>query len=222
MQASHDKPLPRRTWRYSALLDCKHDLRVRSVVILLRPEADSPSLTGLLDLRLPDGTPICQFHYGVIRAWQQPVEPILKADPWILPMALLADVAPEGIRGVIQRIDERLIAETTPETAGTIMKAAFLLAGLRFPRETAEKLFEGVRPMSWLEESSTYQMLLDRGRIDEARRLLLLQGEIRFGPPDGPVRTAIDSLGDLEQLERLSRRLLATTSWSELLAAPQG
>ena len=114
MQASHDKTLPRRTWRYSALLDCKHDLRVRSVIILLRPEADSPSLTGLLDLRLPDGSPIGQFHYGVIRAWQQPVEPILKGDSWILPMALLADVPPEAVRGVIERIDERLIAETTP------------------------------------------------------------------------------------------------------------
>ena len=63
------------------------------------------------------------------------------------------------------------------------MKAAFLLAGLRFPRETAEKLFEGVRPMSWLEESSTYQMLLDRGRIDEARRLVLRLGRNASGLP---------------------------------------
>jgi hypothetical protein len=29
-------------------------------------------------------------------------------------MALLADVPPEAVRGVGQRIDERLIAETTP------------------------------------------------------------------------------------------------------------
>jgi hypothetical protein len=95
------------------------------------------------------------------------------------------------------------------------MKAAFLLAGLRFPRETSEKLFEGVRPMSWLEASSTYQMLLDRGRIDEARKLLLQLGRIRFGPPDAPTRTAIETLKDLE---RLSERLLDALSWAELLA----
>src|SRR4051794_30760622 len=55
MQASRDPNLPRRLWRYSALLDCKHDLRVRSIAILLRPAADTTQMTGLLDLRLPDG-----------------------------------------------------------------------------------------------------------------------------------------------------------------------
>jgi hypothetical protein len=69
--------------------------------------------------------------------------------------------------------------------------------------------------MSWLEDSSTYQMLLDRGRIDEARKLLLRQGQIRFGPPDAPTRTAIETLKDLE---RLSERLLDALSWAELLA----
>jgi hypothetical protein len=75
--------------------------------------------------------------------------------------------------------------------------------------------------MSWLEESSTYQMLLDRGRIDEARKLLLRQGQIRFGPPDVPTRTAIETLKDLERLERLSERLLDVSNWCELLAEPQ-
>jgi hypothetical protein len=102
------------------------------------------------------------------------------------------------------------------------MKAAYLLAGLRFPRETCEKRFEGVRPMSWLEESSTYQMLLDRGRIDEARKLVLRQGQTRFGPPGEEPRKAIEAINDLDRLERLSDRLLEVSSWSELLGAPQG
>src|SRR4051794_34794778 len=77
MQAGHDRSLPRRLWRYNALLDLRHDLRVRGVVVLLRPQADADNLTGVLDLRLPDGRRVVEFHYDVVRAWRQPVEPIL-------------------------------------------------------------------------------------------------------------------------------------------------
>ncbi len=38
-----DSRLPRRLWRYNAMLDLKYGLRVRSVALLLRPEADSKS-----------------------------------------------------------------------------------------------------------------------------------------------------------------------------------
>ncbi|MBX6315825.1 MAG: hypothetical protein IRY99_23365 [Isosphaeraceae bacterium] len=65
LQASADRTLPRRLWRYNALLDLKHDLRVRSIAILLRPAADSGDLTGVLDLRRPDGGRVVEFHYGV-------------------------------------------------------------------------------------------------------------------------------------------------------------
>ena len=76
--------------------------------------------------------------------------------------------------------------------------------------------------MSWLEESSTYQMLLDRGRIDEARRLVLRRGQKRFGPPGEETRKAIEAINDLDRLERLSDRLLAVSSWAELLTAQEG
>ena len=56
LQSHRDSRLARRLWRYNALLDLKYDLRVRSVAILLRPEADSRKLTGVLDLRLPAKT----------------------------------------------------------------------------------------------------------------------------------------------------------------------
>ena len=31
----------------------------------------------MLDLRLPDGRRIVEFHYEVVRAWERPVQPIL-------------------------------------------------------------------------------------------------------------------------------------------------
>ena len=52
----------------------------------------------------------------------------------------------------------------------------------------------------------------------EARRLLLLQGTVRFGPPDEPTRATIEGMSSIELLEPLSIRLLEVSSWHELLA----
>jgi hypothetical protein len=54
MQSRRHSKLARRLWRYNALLDLKYNVRVRSIAVLLRPEADSRKSTGVLDLRLPD------------------------------------------------------------------------------------------------------------------------------------------------------------------------
>jgi hypothetical protein len=75
-----------------------------------------------------------------------------------------------------------------------------------------------------MEESSTYQRILskgvDRGRRDEARRILLRQGRIKFGEPDPSVRALIEGIDQLERLENLGDRLLWVTSWQELLVNP--
>jgi hypothetical protein len=70
-----------------------------------------------------------------------------------------------------------------------------------------------------MRESSTYQAILEEGRLEEARRLLLLWGNQRFGPPDAVTRAAIDTITAVEELERLARRLLHTSSWNELLGS---
>src|SRR6202011_273154 len=52
--AGHDvATLPRKLHVRNGLLDDRHDLRVRSVVVLLRPEADSPQLTGVYERGFP-------------------------------------------------------------------------------------------------------------------------------------------------------------------------
>jgi hypothetical protein len=76
-------------------------------------------------------------------------------------------------------------------------------------------LFEEVLGM---EESATYQAIVRRGRAEEARRILLLQGELKFGAPDAPTRGGIEAINDLSRLEDLTARLLSAHSWEELLA----
>jgi hypothetical protein len=119
MVSHRDSRLARRLWRYNALLDLKYDLRVRSVALLLRPEADSKYLTGVLDLRLPDDDRVAVFYYRVVRAWEQPVEPLLAGPLATLPMAPLADVPVQDVPGVLERIDERLAAEAPPPEAAS-------------------------------------------------------------------------------------------------------
>lgn len=76
--------------------------------------------------------------------------------------------------------------------------------------------------MSWLQDSSTYHALLDEGRVDEARRLILALGTEKFGTTDQSVVRKIESIDELDQLERVHRRILTADSWTELLATDPG
>jgi predicted transposase YdaD len=78
-----------------------------------------------------------------------------------------------------------------------------------------------------MRESSTYQAILaegreegrEEGRAQEARRLLLLLGSDRYGPPNAKIRATIESIAAVERLEQLTRRLPGASSWEELMAS---
>ena len=72
-----------------------------------------------------------------------------------------------------------------------------------------------------MKESTTYQAILREGRVSEAQRLLMLQGEIRFGSPDERILGNIEAIRDVEQLERLGRRVVDMNvhDWEDLLRA---
>jgi hypothetical protein len=72
-----------------------------------------------------------------------------------------------------------------------------------------------------MEESSTYQAILEQGRLRGAHRLLLLQGTERFGPPSAEIRALVDGIKDLDRLDQLSLRILKARSWQELLESPR-
>ncbi len=75
-----------------------------------------------------------------------------------------------------------------------------------------------------MEESATYQAIVRRGReegrAEGERRLLLMQGETKFGPPDAAARAAIERIADVKRLEELGVRLMSAGSWQELLGPP--
>jgi predicted transposase YdaD len=83
-----------------------------------------------------------------------------------------------------------------------------------------------------MKESTTYQAILAegraegeaRGRVGEARRLLLLLGEKHLGAADAATREAIEALSDIAQLEALIVRAPDAENWAVLLgrATPRG
>jgi hypothetical protein len=90
-QSGHDSAqLPPRLRLYNTIVDFKKELPVRSVAVILRPEADSPRLTGVFVRGLPGEEPHDVFRYDVIRVWQLPTEQLLRGALAMLPLAPLS------------------------------------------------------------------------------------------------------------------------------------
>jgi predicted transposase YdaD len=219
-EARHAAVVPERLQLYSTLLRRRHGLLVRSVALLLRREANASNLTGELRLQFPDeAEPYAVFRYRVVRVWELPLAPLLAGRLETLPLAPLTDEAESQLPAVIERLDERLRQEASREKAAKLRAATFVLLGLRYEAPLIEQLFRGITEM---EESSTYQLIVSRGeakgKLEEARKLLLRQGRKKFGEPDSTTLSAVESVTDLGRLEALSDHLLDVDSWQALLA----
>src|SRR5207249_1608460 len=132
MQSSRDSELPDRHLEYNVLLKRRHRLPVRSIIVLLRPEADGPELTGLLEHWLPEEDWYLRFRHRVVRVWEKPVEGVLAGGLATLPLAPLSDVSAAALPGVIRRMEQRVRREASPEEAGRLWTATYVLSGLRY------------------------------------------------------------------------------------------
>ena len=228
--SGHDAvTLPSTLLMRNGLLGHRHQLRVRSGAVLLRPEADSPQLSGIYQRGFAGEEPYLTFRYAVVRVWQLPPEPLLTGGLALLPLAPISAVTAAELSGIIKRMEQRLSGRRGRKQASLLWGAAYILLGLRYSPSLAAQLFRGVLSMR---ESSTYQAILEEGRqegrqegrsegaVAEARKVLRLQGNKLFGVPDSRTDTALERIDDLTQLENLLERLPAAASWQELLGIP--
>lgn len=216
-QSGHDVSLLLRTLHYNIILFIRHGLPVRSVIVLLSEDADRSSITGTLRHRLPDTGVYLEFHYEVVRVWEKSVEDVLAGGLGTLPLAPLANVTEAQLPGIISRMKARVDAETTPDQAGKLWTATNVLMGLRYDAGFTQQLLQGVMNMK---ESVTYQAIVQEGRIEEARRILLRLGGKRFGLPSEAIQVALNTTTSLEGLEALTDRISDVESWTELLGLP--
>ncbi len=217
-QSSYDATMGRRLVRYSAMLNLQHDLPVASVLVLLRPEADGPAITGQHQLALPGEAPYLQFSYAVRRIWQEPAEGLVNGAIGTLPLAPLGDVRDSAMPGVLRLVDERLAREAPGAEANRLRMVTYILLGLRYPPSVVDQLMPGLEHMR---DSSTYQAILDQGRVEEAFELLLDIGADRLGTPDARIRATLSAIRDHARLHALVRRVLMVSSWDELLAGQE-
>jgi hypothetical protein len=220
--AGHDAAaLPPKLCVRNTLLNDRHGLRVRSAVVLLRPEADSPQLTGVHERGFPGEEPYLTFRYQAVCVWRLPPEPLLTGGLALLPLAPISAVTEAELPGIIQRMGRRLSGRRGRRPAPVVWAAAFILLGLRHSPALAAQLFRGVLSMK---ESSTYQMILEEGRgegaVAEAKKVLRLLGDAAFGPPDARTAAAIERINDLARLEEMLMRVRTAGSWQELLGQP--
>ncbi len=221
-QASRDANLPRRLWLYNALLHHRYRVPVHSAVLLLRPAADGPELTGRLSFQAFPRRGRSDFRYEVVRLWQQPVRRLLRAGPGALPLAVLGRLpagvpTDEGLAGVVREVERRLLDRVPEEEIRRSLTAAYVLCGLRVDVDVARQVFQRGLPMR---ESVTYMAMIEEGELAGMRKTLLWVGRDRFGPPDETTRAAIESITDPSRLERMANRLLHVSTWADLLATP--
>ena len=163
-----------------------------------------------------------------------PPEPLLTGGLALLPLAPISAVTEAELPGIIQQMGRRLASRRGKRRAEIVWAAAYILLGLRYSPALAAQLFRGVVSMK---ESSTYQAILEEGRTEgiaegmaegiaqgmatgavaEAKKVLRLQGDEAFGPPDAATAAAIERLDDLTRLEDMLRRVRTAGGWAELL-----
>ena len=70
-----------------------------------------------------------------------------------------------------------------------------------------------------MQESTTYQAILEEGAVRGTQKILLKLGTIRFGAPSREIKIAIKEMQSLRKLRRKVAKLLSASSWQQLLAA---
>jgi hypothetical protein len=216
METSWAGDVPDDLLLYNVLAHHRYGGPVYTVLLLLRREAWSPELTGVLRRLRADGSLNHEFRYTPVRLWELPCEPLMSGPLGTMPLALLTDEAQANLPNLIMRVDQRLQQEAaTPKVASDLELACGMLLGLRLDQGHVNQLFKGAKAMR---ESSTYQMILDEGRIQTLRDILLRLGKKHVGSPRPEDEAAVKGVTEAGRLERMIDRVETAADWNELLA----
>jgi predicted transposase YdaD len=219
-QASSDIEFDRRMLMYNALLRWRHKVPVRSIAVLLRPEASSSGTTGRY-VDASDTEAHLEFRYRLVRVWELSPEVLLAGGLGTLPLAPIGRTNQQNLSVVFQGMDEQL-DKIQSGAAADIRTAAYVLLGLRYPREVGRQLLLGVRQMK---ESVTYQAILeegeqrgvDLGQVREAKVMILRMGKRLLGEPTSEVGSQLSAINDLQALHAIADRLVDAKDWHEAL-----
>jgi len=217
-QSSWDGGLADRLHLYNTLLEARYSCPVHTVTLLLRREANSPSLTGTLVKRYADHREYLWFDYSVVRVWELSADALMAGGLGAAPLALLTDDAELRLPKLVTRFAERVNRETSSiEEANRLLSCGFILLGLRYDKAVSHSLFQGVQKMR---ESSTYQGILDEGRAEEraARQedLIAILRQ-RFGVLPPQVENQVRATTDTDKLRNAFLQVLQIAKPTDLV-----
>jgi hypothetical protein len=218
LESGPDEHLARRMLLYNVLAHHHTKLPVHSVAVLLRPNAVGGGPTdGVAYAPRPERGEL-RFRFETVRAWEIPTEEALRAGVGFLPLAVLSK-PPTGtsrakaLPGIVAHIAERAAREA-PAAAGTLLTSAYILSGMHVEKTVARGIFNKVISM---QESGTYQLILEEGAVKYAREILLEMATDILGEPAEKQKNKLAALEDLQRLKRMTKCVSTAKSWDALL-----
>ena len=204
--------IPNRLFQYNAAVMKRYAMTALSCVLILRSEADSPSISGRFVRTIEPFGDIHSFRYQPIRLWKEPLERFLIPSSSLAVAGVLADFGELSLEEAGAEIRRCIDEVSDPGRREDMLYHLVVLAGMRFNRSQAESIFG--RNVSVLEKYSvTLQYFIRRAEA----RLLLATAEPVFGDPPQHILEKVNEANS-EKLLDWSRRLRTAQSWTELIA----
>jgi hypothetical protein len=225
-QSSWDGGFHDRLLLYNVLLKARYGGPVHTVALLLRREASTAALTGTVLRHFADGREYHRFTYAVVRVWELAADDLMAGSLGTVPLALLTDDAGPRLPELVTRFADRVAREVPgTDAANLLLSCSYILLGLRYDKAVAEALFRGGQKMR---ESSTYQAILDEGRVEGQTRerlrtlrslqenLIAMLGD-RFGTLDPELEARIRASVEDDRLLAATRQVPRVASPADLV-----
>ena len=183
---------------------------VRTIFVLLRPAADGPEMSGVRENETHT------FRFRVVRTWLIDPKVFLDGPISLLPLAMIAAVAPEDLPQIVSHAARRLGSEANEAQASTKWMESAILLGLFYDENFVNALLRGVFTM---QDSSVYRAILAegeaKGKAEGKEELLSLQLQRRFSTLPAGITQQLDKLSP-QQMNELGLALFDFTGLSEL------
>jgi hypothetical protein len=203
--------IPNRLFHYNAAAMKRYAMTALSCVLILRSEADSPSISGRFVRTIEPFGDIHSFRYHPIRLWKEPLERFLIPGSSLAVAGVLSDFGERDLEEAGSEIRRCIDEVSDPGRREDMLYHLVVLAGMRFNRSQAESIFG--RDVSVLEKYSvTLQYFIRRAEA----RLLLESAKQIFGTPTPQIIEKVDEATS-EKLLTWNMRLRTAQSWSELI-----
>jgi predicted transposase YdaD len=207
--------IPSRLFHYNAAVMKRHALTTLSCVLILRKEADSPSISGGFVRTIEPFGDIHSFRYHPIRLWKEPFDRFLIPGSSLAVAGVLADFGERTLEEAGAEIRRCIDEVSDPDGREDMLYHLVVLAGMRFNRNQAESIFG--RNVSVLEKYSvTLQYFIREGEERGQRNLLLASARQLFGTPTQQIIEKVNEATS-EKLLTWTVRLRTAQSWNELI-----